>query len=71
MIIAIKSRRNITINAAINPGYRTDHSIISLNLKLSDKERGPGYWKFNTSLLRDRDYVQLAKNTLNETSNPV
>ena len=45
----------------IIPGYRTDHSGITLKLKLIDSERGRGYWKFNNTLLKDKDYVSLIK----------
>ena len=34
----------------IIPGYRKDHSGITLKLKLIDSERGRGYWKFNDTL---------------------
>lgn len=50
-------------------GYRTDHSGIILNLKLNQNERGRGYWKFNNSLLRDNDYIQLVKKTIEEVKN--
>ena len=31
---------------------------MTLLIKLENTPRGPGYWKFNTSLLRDKDYCQ-------------
>lgn len=48
------------------PGYRTDHSGIILSLKLNENERGRSYWKFNNSLLKDREYIQKIKNTIAE-----
>ena len=33
---------------SIEPGYRTDHSIITLNLNLNKERRGKGFWKMNT-----------------------
>lgn len=48
----------------IKPGYRTDHSIVELNLRLSDFKRGKGFWKFNNNLLRDTDYVTMIKNLI-------
>ena len=45
----------------IIPGYRTDHSGITLKLKLIDSKRGRGYWKLNNTLLKDKDYVSLIK----------
>ena len=45
--------------SAISPGYRTDHYLISINCCFSDITRGPGYWKLNCSLLRDRGYLDM------------
>ena len=50
----------------INPGYRTDHSSILLKLKFINNERGRGYWKFNNSLLKNKDYIKLVKYTIQE-----
>ena len=38
-------------------GFRTDHSIVKTVFCFSPFHRGPGYWKFNTSLLTDADYI--------------
>ena len=54
------------IDAEIIPGYRTDHSGITLKLKLLESERGKGYWKFNNTLLKDHEYVTLIKNTIED-----
>ncbi|KAK3091716.1 hypothetical protein FSP39_022111 [Pinctada imbricata] len=48
----------------ILPGYRTDHSIITLEIKLSEFIRGKGFWKFNDSLLSDKLYVEKVKNII-------
>ncbi|KAK3094416.1 hypothetical protein FSP39_001524 [Pinctada imbricata] len=50
----------------ILPGYRTDHSYIELNLKISDFKKGSGFWRFNNSLLKDLEYVNLVKNCILE-----
>ena len=50
----------------INPGYRTDHSSILLKLKFINNARGRGYWKFNNSLLKNKDYIKLVKDTIQE-----
>ena len=49
-------------------GYRTDHSGITSKLKLNQNERGTRYWKFNNSLLKDKDYVQLVKKSMKEVT---
>jgi len=50
----------------INPGYRTDHSLVTIQFDLNNMERGRGYWKFNNSFLRDKDYIKLVKKTISE-----
>ena len=40
------------------PGYRSDHDMVILDISFEISKRGPGYWKFNTSLLRDKDFVE-------------
>ena len=40
------------------PGIKSDHSIIFLQLCSSKAQRGRGFWKFNSTLLRDIDYVK-------------
>jgi hypothetical protein len=48
----------------INPGYRSDHATIELNITFTKFKRGKGFWKFNNSLLQDHDYVQMIKDTI-------
>ena len=50
--------------ADILPSVNSDHSIISLRLNLMDRKRGPSYWKFNTALLKDKEYVELIKTVI-------
>lgn len=48
------------------PGYRSEHSGILLDLDFCINERGRGYWKFNNSLLKDQQYIDLVKETILE-----
>ena len=48
----------------VAPGFRTDHSMLCAEMEFNCKRRGPGYWKFNTSLLRDKDFLQSINNLL-------
>ena len=42
----------------IKPSIKTDHSLISLQVKGSSfTRRDPGFWKFNSSLLKDETFV--------------
>ena len=57
------------IHAKINKyiksfGYRSDHSLIGIEIDVNSTERGKGFWKFNSSLLQDVEYVTLVKNEI-------
>ena len=52
-------------NTTFKPGFGTDHSLINLNIKLLEgQEKGKGFWKFNNSLLKDKDYMKKVKETI-------
>ena len=42
---------------SILPGYLSDHSAIQLSFSFDTIPKGPGYWKLNTSHLRNIDFV--------------
>ena len=46
---------NVETKTAITP----DQKAIKLTFKLSQVTRGPGLWKFNNSLLKDKNYLIL------------
>ncbi|CAG2246305.1 unnamed protein product [Mytilus edulis] len=55
---------------SIVPSIKTDHSLIKLTLSGENfSKRGPGFWKFNSGLLTDKNYVDIVKNTLSECNN--
>ena len=45
-------------NTLYIPAIKTDHMAHFLSIKLEKEKRGPGYWKFNNTLLKDLDFVQ-------------
>ena len=47
----------------ISYGFRSDHSYISILIKQNTIDRGPGFFKLNTSLLLDKHYTDLIKKT--------
>ena len=52
-------------NVDIIPGYRSDHSIVTVSLiDLNLKNKTRSYWKFNNSLLKDKIYVDSIKQTI-------
>ena len=56
---------NVQVKKAnISPGYCSDHALVSLELKVNDIKRGKPLWKFNNSLLRDKEYAKLVKDTI-------
>ena len=38
-----------------------------MKIKFQDAELGRGYWKFNNSLLKDKDYIKIVKDAIEET----
>lgn len=57
---------NVT-NTAIEPSVKTDHSRITLSISGTQfNKRGPGFWKFNSDLLTDKDYVDIIKKVIVE-----
>ena len=48
---------NCCVEVGYGYGYKTDHSLFKLKLACTAEQRGPGYWKFNTKLLHDVDFV--------------
>lgn len=57
---------SLSSKTEIKPGYRSDHSIINLALSISTHRRGHGFWKLNTSLLKDPEYAVLIKQTIQD-----
>jgi hypothetical protein len=53
-------------NTNILPSIKTDHSLISLTFKITETKRGPGLWKFNSSLLHDIQYVAEIKTLIKD-----
>ena len=56
-----------TIDAVIIPGYKTDHSTITIKVSLHSNNMGHGFWKLNTSLLEDTECVALIKSVVQQT----
>ena len=55
--------------ADIVPLYKTDHSMTLLKIALHHNPRGRGFWKLNTSLLKEEGYLNLIKTTIYQTKN--
>ena len=53
-----------TVSSSVLAGYRSDHCIITLNLSVAEKKKGPGLWKLNESLLKDENYDKAIKSVI-------
>ena len=51
----------------IAPGYLSDHSNIHVKFKTVNNVKGLGFWKFNCTLLQDREYIAMVKNVIDDT----
>ena len=57
--LVAKELSHIMLNTEIKQSSLSDHSAIILTLQSKDYERrGPGFWKFNNSLLEDSTFVE-------------
>lgn len=54
-------------SADILAGLKTDHSLITLSISLHSNHKGRGFWKLNTSVLTDTDYIDMIKLTIDQT----
>lgn len=54
------------VNCKIEPSYRSDHSMVILELEFIPFVRGKGLWKFNNSLLYDLEYSNIVKKKILE-----
>jgi exonuclease III len=55
------------VTVSINPSVKSDHSIITIKFNILKKDsKGRGFWKFNSNLLRDNNYIQIVKDTITE-----
>ena len=50
----------------IKPGYRSDHSIVEMQINTNKFVQGSGIWKFNNSLLKNQDYLNLINKVITE-----
>ena len=55
-------------NADILPAYKTDHWLCKIDINYNSNPRGPGFWKLNSALLSEVDYVNTIKSTVAETA---
>jgi len=55
------SLADVALEVDIEHGVCSDHSMLSLSIGNSAHKRGRGFWKFNSSLLKDSEFIELIK----------
>ena len=55
-------------NVDILPGINSDHSMPILDIDFSRFQRGKGFFKFNNSLIHDKEYVTLITNAIRDVT---
>ena len=61
---------NGNVNTSILAANLTGHSLITLTMMKGETElRGKRFWKFNSSHLKDKEYVELINNTTENVEN--
>ena len=52
------------------PSIKSDHSAIVLSINgIDENNRGPNFWKFNSSLVNDKNYCELINSEYKEWRN--
>lgn len=54
-------------SANIATGYKTDHSLTEIIIGTHSNKRGLSFWKLNTSLLLEIDYINQIRATIQDT----
>ena len=56
---------NNTKDCEIRPHINTDHYLLEIKIIIDNiQKKGRGFWKLNTSLLADENYVRLIKENI-------
>jgi len=58
---------NFVDNCVIKTSFMSDHRLVTLEILDKELSRGPGFWKFNNSLLADKEYTNLIIKTIQDT----
>ena len=52
--------------SSIEGSYRSDHSMIILDISFVQFQKGKPLWKHTNSLLNDKDYIEIINNKIDE-----
>ena len=68
-LITTELLENVQKSNIFIPGIKTDHKCVSIFLDFSSSSKGPGRWKMNTSILKDKAYIENIKPLIQKTKN--
>ena len=57
---------DIITKCDILPSYRSDHSILEMDILINNFKVGKGIWKFNNSLLYNKEYLNLINQAIED-----
>ena len=60
-VLLSKVLKNNVIKTDIRPVVCGDHNAVTVMIKVCGAKGGPGFWKFNTSLLKKDDYCEKVR----------
>ena len=67
LFLIAQNMKDYVKETSVRFGIKSDHELIEMSLETRTIKRAAGFWKFNTSLLKDDCYVNLTKETIQET----
>ena len=66
-VLTSKDLKNYVVKTDIRPVVSGDHNAVTIILKIESVKLGPGYWKFNSSLLTQNDYCEEIRQIIQDT----
>ena len=67
MLLVSQSISDCVIESNISYGHQTDHSLVEINIRDPNYQRGRGTWKLNNKVLEETAYQEGIKQTVSQT----
>ena len=61
--------QNLVCHCEIIPSFLSDHNSVELTLATNHSIRGPGFWKFNATLLKNQEYANGINEIIERSTN--
>ena len=68
-VLTSKDLKNYVVNTDIRPVVSGDRNAVTIILEIESVKLGPGFWKFNSSLLTQNYYCEERKHIYNTRYN--